>query len=72
VLLELTRGSLFAFHVRLDFAPRRISRRLFIAARERRHAVRLRLMMQIGMIGGFATSLPMNWFLSRKGLKAAM
>jgi hypothetical protein len=30
------------------------------------------LMMQIGMICGFATSLPMNWFLLRKGLKEAM
>ena len=30
------------------------------------------LMMQIGMICGFFTSLPMNWFLLRKGLKEAM
>jgi hypothetical protein len=30
------------------------------------------LMMQIGMICGFVSSLPMNWFLLRKGLKEAM
>ena len=30
------------------------------------------LMMQIGMICGFATSFPMNRFLIRKGLKEAM
>ncbi len=29
-------------------------------------------MMQIGMVIGFATSYPMNWFLIRKGLKEAM
>ena len=30
------------------------------------------LMMQIGMICGFATSYPMNWWLIRTGLKEAM
>jgi hypothetical protein len=30
------------------------------------------LMMQIGMICGFATSYPMNWWLIRVGLKEAM
>lgn len=30
------------------------------------------LMMQAGMICGFATSLPMNWLLLRQGLKEAM
>jgi hypothetical protein len=30
------------------------------------------LMMQIGMICGFATSYPMNWWLLRIGLKQAM
>jgi hypothetical protein len=30
------------------------------------------LMMQIGMICGFATSYPMNWWLLRAGLKEAM
>jgi hypothetical protein len=30
------------------------------------------LMMQIGMICGFATSYPMNWWLIRAGLKEAM
>ncbi len=30
------------------------------------------LMMQIGMICGFATSFPMNWILIRTGLKEAM
>jgi hypothetical protein len=29
-------------------------------------------MMQIGMICGFATSYPMNWWLLRIGLKEAM
>jgi hypothetical protein len=29
-------------------------------------------MMQIGMICGFATSYPMNWWLLRAGLKEAM
>ena len=30
------------------------------------------LMMQVGMICGFATSYPMNWWLLRTGLKEAM
>jgi hypothetical protein len=30
------------------------------------------LMMQAGMILGYATSFPMNWFLIRRGLKEAM
>lgn len=30
------------------------------------------LMMQVGMICGFATSYPMNWWLIRAGLKEAM
>ena len=30
------------------------------------------LMMQIGMILGFATAYPMNWFLLKKGLKERM
>ncbi len=30
------------------------------------------MMMQVGMICGFATSFPMNWWLSRAGLKEAM
>jgi hypothetical protein len=30
------------------------------------------LMMQIGMIAGFATSYPMNWWLIRAGFKEAM
>jgi hypothetical protein len=30
------------------------------------------LMMQIGMVCGFATSFPMNWLLLRAGLKEAM
>jgi hypothetical protein len=34
--------------------------------------VRYWLMMQIGMICGFATSYPMNWWLIRAGLKEAM
>ncbi len=29
-------------------------------------------MMQIGMVIGFATSYPMNWFLINKGIKEAM
>jgi hypothetical protein len=29
-------------------------------------------MMQIGMIAGFATSYPMNWFLIKTGIKEAM
>jgi hypothetical protein len=29
-------------------------------------------MMQIGMIAGFATSYPMNWWLIRAGFKEAM
>ncbi|SHF63950.1 protein of unknown function, partial [Acidocella aminolytica 101 = DSM 11237] len=29
-------------------------------------------MMQIGMIIGFATTYPMNWFLVRAGIKEAM
>jgi hypothetical protein len=29
-------------------------------------------MMQIGMVIGFATSYPMNWWLIRTGLKEAM
>lgn len=29
-------------------------------------------MMQIGMLAGFATSYPMNWFLIRSGIKEAM
>ncbi len=29
-------------------------------------------MMQIGMVIGFATSYPMNWFLINQGIKKAM
>lgn len=29
-------------------------------------------MMQLGMLAGFVTSYPMNWFLVRKGIKEAM
>jgi hypothetical protein len=29
-------------------------------------------MMRIGMVIGFATSYPMNWWLIRTGLKEAM
>ena len=29
-------------------------------------------MMQIGMVLGFATSYPMNWWLIQKGLKETM
>lgn len=29
-------------------------------------------MMQIGMLIGFATSYPMNWWLIRRGIKEAM
>ena len=29
-------------------------------------------MMQVGMIIGFATSYPMNWFLIERGIKEAM
>jgi hypothetical protein len=29
-------------------------------------------MMQIGMVAGFFTSYPINWWLLRKGIKEAM
>ena len=29
-------------------------------------------MMQIGMVIGFATAYPMNWWLIRQGIKEAM
>lgn len=30
------------------------------------------LMMQIGMLAGFATAYPINWWLIKKGIKEAM
>jgi hypothetical protein len=64
--------SILAFQVGMYAWMALVYCKLFAAPHLTAFDPRYWLMMQVAMICGFATTLPMNWFLIRTGLKEAM